>query len=149
ALAGIEPHPQQSWHVRLTVHAEGSQGADVKHKTFWVSGCGDDGTTTTSSSTTSTTHGGSTTSTTAGGSTTTHGGSTTSSVPADTTPSTRPGPSDQPGASAEVPTTAPAAGGELPVTGSNAIPLVVGAAALVALGVGGVLGARYLRAARG
>lgn len=23
-------------HVRLTVHADGSQGADTKHKTFWV-----------------------------------------------------------------------------------------------------------------
>lgn len=39
ALAGIEPHPQQGWHVKLTIHAEGSQGADVKHKVFWVDGC--------------------------------------------------------------------------------------------------------------
>ena len=36
---GIEPHPQQGFHVKLTVNAEGSQGADVKHKVFWVSGC--------------------------------------------------------------------------------------------------------------
>jgi hypothetical protein len=36
ALAGIEPHSQQGHHVRLTVNAEGSIGADVKHKVFWV-----------------------------------------------------------------------------------------------------------------
>jgi len=35
------PHPQQGYHVKLTIHAPGSQGADVKHKVFWVSGCGD------------------------------------------------------------------------------------------------------------
>ena len=35
-----DPHPIQGHHVKLTVHAEGSQGADVKHKVFWVSGCG-------------------------------------------------------------------------------------------------------------
>ena len=39
ALTGITPHPVQGWHVRLTIHADGSQGADVKHKEFWVSGC--------------------------------------------------------------------------------------------------------------
>jgi hypothetical protein len=36
---GIEPHPNQGFHVKLTVNAEGSQGADVKHKVFWVTGC--------------------------------------------------------------------------------------------------------------
>jgi hypothetical protein len=25
--------------VKLTIDAEGSQGADSKHKVFWVSGC--------------------------------------------------------------------------------------------------------------
>ncbi len=39
ALADVTPHPQQGWHVRLVIHAEGSQGADVKHKVFWVEGC--------------------------------------------------------------------------------------------------------------
>jgi hypothetical protein len=34
--SGQDAHPQQGWHVRLTVHAEGSIGADVKHKMFWV-----------------------------------------------------------------------------------------------------------------
>ncbi|HEX4903967.1 MAG TPA: hypothetical protein VFU93_00855 [Acidimicrobiales bacterium] len=39
ALAGIEPHPLQGWHVKLTVHVDGARGADVKHKVFWVSEC--------------------------------------------------------------------------------------------------------------
>ena len=30
----------QGYHVRLTTHADGSIGADTKHKTFWVSDCG-------------------------------------------------------------------------------------------------------------
>lgn len=37
--SGVDPHPIQGWHIRLTVHAEGSIGADVKHKMFWVT-CG-------------------------------------------------------------------------------------------------------------
>ena len=54
-LTGITPHPQQGWHVKLTVNAEGSQGADTKYKVFWVSGCVPPTTTTsTTSSTTST-----------------------------------------------------------------------------------------------
>ena len=36
AFAG-QPHVEQGFHVRLTVHADGSQGADTKHKVFWVS----------------------------------------------------------------------------------------------------------------
>lgn len=38
-LAEYQPHPQQGYHVKLTVNAEGSQGADTKHKVFWVRGC--------------------------------------------------------------------------------------------------------------
>jgi hypothetical protein len=38
-FTGIEPHPNQGFHVKLTINAEGSQGADVKHKVFWVTGC--------------------------------------------------------------------------------------------------------------
>jgi hypothetical protein len=34
--SGSDPHPNQGWHVRLTVNADGSIGADVKHKMFWV-----------------------------------------------------------------------------------------------------------------
>ena len=38
-FTGITAHPVQGFHVRLTVDAEGSQGADTKHKVFWVTGC--------------------------------------------------------------------------------------------------------------
>ena len=34
-----DPHPQQGFHVKLTVHAPGSKGSDTKHKVFWVEGC--------------------------------------------------------------------------------------------------------------
>jgi hypothetical protein len=53
-LSGIEPHPIQGWHVKLTVNADGAQGADLKHKVFWVTGCETPPTTTTSTSTTTT-----------------------------------------------------------------------------------------------
>ena len=33
------PHPIQGYHVKLTVNAEGSIGADTKFKVFWVTGC--------------------------------------------------------------------------------------------------------------
>ena len=80
-LQGFEPHPQQGWHVKLTVNNDGSQGADVKHKVFWVSGCETPPTTTTSTtSTTSTT----TTSTTS----TTMPPTTTSSTPTTEPPTT-------------------------------------------------------------
>jgi LPXTG-motif cell wall-anchored protein len=38
-LTGVDPHSQQGWHVRLTVEAEGSIGAETKFKEFWVEGC--------------------------------------------------------------------------------------------------------------
>ncbi len=38
-FTGIQPHPNQGFHVKLTVNAEGSQGADTKYKVFWVTGC--------------------------------------------------------------------------------------------------------------
>jgi hypothetical protein len=41
ALADVEPHPNQGYHVRLTIEVDGR----AKHKTFWVDGC--DGSTTT------------------------------------------------------------------------------------------------------
>ena len=40
SFPGVTPHPKQGYHVKLTVHAEGSQGADTKHKVFWVRPCG-------------------------------------------------------------------------------------------------------------
>jgi hypothetical protein len=50
-LSGITPHPNQGVHVKLTIEAEGSQGADTKHKVFWVTPC-PPGSTTTSTTTT-------------------------------------------------------------------------------------------------
>jgi hypothetical protein len=38
-FTAITAHPVQGFHVKLTVNAEGSQGADTKHKVFWVTGC--------------------------------------------------------------------------------------------------------------
>ncbi|GEP38336.1 hypothetical protein NPS01_19990 [Nocardioides psychrotolerans] len=34
-----EPHPKQGYHIKLTVNTPGSQGADTKHKVFWVQPC--------------------------------------------------------------------------------------------------------------
>jgi LPXTG-motif cell wall-anchored protein len=85
ALQGFEPHPQQGWHVKLTVNNDGSQGADVKHKVFWVSGC--ETPPTTSTSTTSTTEA-PTTSTTEAPTTSTTEAPTTSTTEAPTTSTT-------------------------------------------------------------
>jgi len=35
-LTLADMHPIQGFHVKLTVHAEGSRGADTKHKVFWI-----------------------------------------------------------------------------------------------------------------
>jgi hypothetical protein len=53
-LTGIEPHPNQGVHVKLTIHADGSQGADTKYKVFWVTGCLSPTTTSTTTTTTTT-----------------------------------------------------------------------------------------------
>lgn len=50
-----EPHENQGFHVKLTIHTEGSQGADVKHKVFWVTPCEAVVPTTTTTTTTTTT----------------------------------------------------------------------------------------------
>lgn len=39
SVSGLEPHPVQGYHVKLTVHVTGAKGADTKHKTFWVTEC--------------------------------------------------------------------------------------------------------------
>jgi hypothetical protein len=49
-LAGLARHPEQGYHLKLEVHAEGAKGADIKHKVFWVEGCPSDAGTTSSSS---------------------------------------------------------------------------------------------------
>jgi len=38
-LGAYKAHPIQGYHIKLTVNNDGSQGADVKHKVFWVTGC--------------------------------------------------------------------------------------------------------------
>jgi hypothetical protein len=85
-LADSQPHPQQGWHVKLTVNADGSQGADVKHKRFWGSGCEAPSPTTTTAGPTTTTEA---TTTTTASSTTTESpattDSTTTTVPTSTT----------------------------------------------------------------
>ncbi len=35
--SGAAPHPQQGWHVEVSVRAPHSLGPDDKHKAFWVS----------------------------------------------------------------------------------------------------------------
>jgi LPXTG-motif cell wall-anchored protein len=148
ALASVVPHPQQGIHLKLTVHAAGSQGADTKFKVFWVTGCGSVPTTT---STTKPDHGGgSTTTTSTPESSTTsttkpdHGGGSTTTTSSGTSPSSS-GPTS----------TAPTAGngngngngaaGQLPHTGSNAAPLAAAGLGLVGLGAGVVVTARRLR----
>jgi hypothetical protein len=92
-LDGFEQHPQQGWHIKLTINADGSQGSDLKHKVFWVTDCEvPPPTTTTTVPTTSITEGPTTTSTTEGPTTTstTEGPTTTSTIeePSTKVPST-------------------------------------------------------------
>jgi len=130
-LCGIEPYANQGVHVKLTIHAEGSQGADVKHKVFWVTGCGPSPTTTTKpGETTTTTKPGETTTTTKPGASSTSGVTSSSG---ETTTTTAVGGSS---------TTTPGggAGGELPFTGAGgAMPLLVVGLALVGLGAASLL----------
>jgi hypothetical protein len=129
AFTGIEPHPKQGYHVKLTVHADGSQGADVKHKVFWVTGCGPGSTTTT---TTTSVPGGSgtTTTTTTTGVTGTSGASATSHETSTT--------SEVAGASSTAP--GGPSGGGLPFTGAGTSSLLVAALALLGLGAATLLG---------
>jgi hypothetical protein len=130
-LTGIEPHPNQGVHVKLTINAEGSQGADVKHKVFWVTGCAPAPTTTTSGATS--TSGATTTS----GATSTSGITTTSGATSssqETTSTQAVG-----GASSSAPSSA--AGGELPFTGAaTTMPLLAIGLALLGLGGASLLG---------
>ena len=131
-FTGIEPHPVQGFHVKLTINAEGSQGADVKHKVFWVTGCVPAPTTTTAGGTTTShatstsgvtsTSGGSSTSgvTTTSGATTTTGEGTTSTAAVGGASSSAPG----------GPT-----GGALPFTGASSLALLAVGTALAGLGV--------------
>lgn len=137
-LSGVTPHPVQGVHLKLTVHAEGSQGADVKFKVFWVTGCRPPVTTTTTSSTTTT----STTSTT-----------TTSTTRVAVVPTTRPTTTTTtttttaPPAVAPVQITQPAQVlgtqlEQLPRTGSTTRALAIVAGLLILLGSSMLLAVR-------
>jgi hypothetical protein len=111
-LSGITPHPKQGVHVKLTINAEGSQGADVKHKVFWVTGCGGGEETTTTKS------GGTTTTTTMGGGNGGGGSSSTTVLGG--------------GGGA-------GSGGSLPFTGSSSVPMVIAGLLMVGLGAASLL----------
>jgi hypothetical protein len=136
-FTGIQPHPNQGFHVKLTVHADGSQGADTKHKVFWVTGCAPGTTTTTttkgggSSGSTSTT--GTTTTTVAGGEDT-----TTTSAGGGSASSSHGGSAGSSAASAT-------GGGGLARTGANAALLLAAALALLGLGTATLLRSRQRR----
>jgi hypothetical protein len=130
-FTGIEPHPNQGFHVKLTVHADGSQGADTKHKVFWVTGCAPGTTTTT------TIRGGSSGATSTSGTTT-----TTRAGSRDTTTTSAGGgsASSNPGSSAGAGASSAAGGGGLPLTGVNAVSLLAAGLALLGLGTATLLG---------
>lgn len=145
-LSGIEPHPVQGWHVALTVHADGAQGADVKHKVFWVSGC-DVGTPPTSSTTVPDDQTTTTTTGQPGSSTTTVGVTPQGSTTVPSGPGGPDGPGGPSGSAPRTPvdTNPTAADGGLPVTGSDVGPLLALAAGMVAVGGAGLFAARRLR----
>jgi LPXTG-motif cell wall-anchored protein len=156
-LQGFEQHPQQGWHVKLTVNADGSQGADVKHKVFWVTGCESPPTTSTSSttsttekptttseSTTSTTEkptttSESTTSTTVAESTTTSESTTSTTVAGSTTTS-----STTTTVMPSTTTTSVVTGGTLPTTGGDSDGLLVAAGIALLLGGAALVGSTRL-----
>jgi LPXTG-motif cell wall-anchored protein len=104
-LAAFEPHPQQGWHVKLTVNADGSQGADVKHKVFWVTGCETPPTTTTSTTESTTTTTEKPTTTTESTTTTTESTTTTTEKPTTTTTESTTTTTEQPTTTTESTTT--------------------------------------------
>jgi hypothetical protein len=137
-LTGIEPHPVQGFHVKLTVNAEGSQGADVKHKVFWVTGCVPAPTTTTSGGTTTTSGATSTskaTSTTRGSSTS---GETSTSKQTTTTAAVGGSSSSAPGGSLGGGSTTKG-GGVLPFTGAAGLAVPMAAIALLGVGAASLL----------
>jgi lipoprotein-anchoring transpeptidase ErfK/SrfK len=101
-LTGIEP-ARQGYHVKLTINADGSQGADVKHKVFWLTPCEPEPSPTEPGTTTSTPTGGGTTTTSTGGTTT-----VPTTAPTATTASTATT-TAQTGGTTTVPTAAPTA----------------------------------------
>jgi hypothetical protein len=124
---GIQPHPNQGFHVKLTIHADGSQGADTKHKVFWVTGCPPGTTTTTLRATTTS------------GATSSSGTTTTTTTSGTASSSQQPSSSSGAGgASSSAP--GGAGGGSLPFTGANALSLLLAGLVLLGLGAGMVVG---------
>jgi hypothetical protein len=129
---GIEPHPNQGFHVKLTIHADGSQGADTKHKVFWVTGCPPGTTTTTLGATTTSaaTSSSGVTSTSGTTTTTTSGAASSSQQPSSS--------SGAGGASSSAP--GGSGGASLPFTGANTLSLLLAGLVLLGLGAGIVVG---------
>jgi hypothetical protein len=141
-LTGIEPHPNQGVHVKLTINAEGSQGADTKHKVFWVTGCETPPTTSTTVGQTTTTTGGTTTTTSGGGGSTT---TTTSGGPGPSTTVLETTTTGLGGGGGNRPSPPPGHGGVMPFTGANSIPVAAAGLLLLLVGAAGVLASRRLR----
>jgi hypothetical protein len=133
---GIQPHPNQGFHVKLTIHADGAQGADTKHKVFWVTGCPSGTTTTTSGATTTSGVTSSSGATSTSGSTTT----TTTASGGATTSSGQPSTSSEVGGASSSAPGGGAGGGSLPFTGANALSLLLAGLVLLGLGAGMVVG---------
>jgi hypothetical protein len=142
-FTGITPHPNQGFHVKLTINAEGSQGADVKHKVFWVTGCAPAPTTTTTGATS--TSGVTSTS----GATTTSAATSTSEItttsgPTTTAKETTSSTSEVGGSSSSAP--GGSGGGVLPFTGAGGtMPLLLVGLVLAGLGGASLLGTRRSR----
>ena len=136
-LSGIQPHPVQGFHVKLTINAEGSQGADVKHKVFWVTGCVPGPTTTTSGGTTTTTGETTTTKATSTTGATSTSDETTTSKETTTTAGVG-GSSSAPGGSLGGDSSTPG-GGVLPFTGAASLPMQMAAIALLGVGAASLL----------
>jgi hypothetical protein len=136
-FTGITPHPVQGFHVKLTVHAEGSQGADTKYKVFWVTGCVPSPTTTTSGSTTSTSK-----ETTTSGATSSSGATSTSGVTSTSGETSSSGESTTTTAAGGSASSAPSSsvgGGVLPFTGAGTMPLLLVGLVLIGLGAAALL----------
>jgi hypothetical protein len=142
-FTGITPHPVQGFHVKLTINAEGSQGADVKHKVFWVTGCAPAPTTTTTGATS--TSGVTSTS----GATTTSAATSTSEItttsgPTTTARETTSSTSEVGGSSSSAPSGS--GGGVLPFTGAGGtMPLLLVGLVLAGLGGASLLATRRSR----
>jgi hypothetical protein len=139
-LAGIEPQPNQGVHVKLTIHAKGSQGADVKHKVFWVTGCGGHGpTTTTHHKSTTTSESNSGKSTTTGESSSGKTSTTGESSSGGTSPSGQSTTTTAVGGSSSSAPSSSVGGGALPFTGAGTMPLLLVGLALIGLGAATLL----------